>query len=42
MQTLMDVYIGKPHLENNYKDAYLEPSKLHIVIKTNLTSFALC
>ena len=42
MPTLIDVYIGQPHLEKNNKVAYIEPSKLHIVINTNLTTFVLC
>ena len=37
MQTLMDVYIGQPHLENISKVAYLEPSQLHIVKQARLT-----
>ena len=38
VQTLMDVYIGQPHLDKNYKVSYLKPSKLHIVKKANLTT----
>ena len=42
MQTLMDMYIGQPHLEKINKVANIEPSQLHFVKKANLITFVIC
>ena len=42
MQTLMDMYIGQPHLEKIYKVANIEPSQLHFVKKANPITFLIC
>ena len=37
----IDMYIGAPYLEKKYIGACLEPLKLHMVMKSNLTTIVI-